>query len=194
MKVQFFATAPAFRKWLERNFDKKSEAWVGFYQKSSGKKSITYSEAIDEALCLGWIDGIRKKVGPDSYTNRFTPRRDQSQWSSVNIKRAQELADLGRMHPSGLKAFEGAKEQARKYSYEQRNQARLDEAMEKQFRQNTAAWEYFQSQAPWYRRTATFWVLSAKKGETRQARFATLIEDSANKRPIKPLRRPVPKR
>lgn len=194
MKVQFFATAPDFRKWLQKNFENKAEVWVGFYQKSSGKKSIAYLEAVDEALCFGWIDGVRKKVSPDSYTNRFTPRREKSQWSAVNIKRVQELAKLGRMHPAGMKAFQASKAQPRKYSYEQRKQVKFDRSMEEQFRENTVAWDYFNSQAPWYRRTATFWVLSSKKEETQLRRLATLIDDSSNKRFIKPLRRPVPKR
>jgi uncharacterized protein YdeI (YjbR/CyaY-like superfamily) len=194
MKVRFFASSARFRDWLQANREKRSELWVGFYRKSSGKPSITYPEALDEALCVGWIDGVRKKVAPDAYTIRFTPRRAKSQWSAVNIKRAQELQRAGRMHPAGLKAFAAAKNQSRKYSYEQRREASFDRDMEEQFRASRKAWEYFQSQALWYRRTTAFWVLSAKKEETRQRRFATLISDSENGRSIKPLTRPVPKR
>jgi len=194
MKVQFFATSADLRNWFEKNGDKCKELWAGFYRRSSRKLSIRYSEAVDEALCFGWIDGVRRKISSDSYTNRLTPRREKSQWSAVNIKRVQELAKLGRMQPAGLKAFEAAKAQPRKYSYEQRHKVKFDKKMERQFRENAVAWEYFQSRAPWYRRTATFWVLSAKKEETRQQRLARLISDSAHKTPIKPLRRPVPKR
>lgn len=169
------------------------ELWVGFYKKSSAKPGITYPEAVDEALCFGWIDGVRKSVDHDAYTVRFTPRKPRSQWSTVNMKRAQELVRAGRMRPAGLRAFAGAKDQPRKYSYEQRQQASFDREQERQFRANRQAWEYFQKQPPWYRRTATFWAVSAQKLETRQKRFETLIRDCAQGRPIKPLIRPASK-
>jgi len=194
VKVKFFSNSTEFQKWLRDHGAHSPELWVGFYQKSSGKPSITYPQAVDEALCNGWIDGVRRKVAPDSYTVRFTPRRPRSQWSAVNIKRAQELATSGRMLPAGMKAFEGAKDQVRKYSYEQRQSAEFNSKEEKAFRSNRRAWKYFQSRPPWYRRTATFWVVSAKKVETRQRRFATLIADSECGRPIKPLSWSVPKR
>jgi uncharacterized protein YdeI (YjbR/CyaY-like superfamily) len=191
MKPVFFKSAADFRAWLEAQHQKRAELWVGFYKKSSTKPSITYPEAVDEALCFGWIDGVRKSVASDAYTIRFTPRKAKSQWSAVNIKRAQELADLGRMCPAGRKAFAGAKNQSRKYSYEQRHQARFQREQEWQFRANRRAWNFFQSQPPWYRRTATFWVVSAQKEETRQKRLATLIEDCEHGRPVKPLARPT---
>jgi uncharacterized protein YdeI (YjbR/CyaY-like superfamily) len=194
MKVQFFESAAAFRAWIEANHLTATELCVGFYQKSSRKPSITYPEALDEALCAGWIDGVRRKVSSDSYCIRFTPRRKASQWSAVNIKRMNELGKLGRILPAGLTAFKAAKAQDRKYSYEQRNEARFDRGSKQQFRSNIQAWEFFQSQPPWYRRTVTFWVTSAKKEETRRRRLDTLISDSADGRPIKPLSRPVPKR
>jgi len=195
MKVIFFPTPSDFRVWLEAKHENCLELFVGFYKKSSGKPSITYPEALDEALCFGWIDGVRRSVGADAYTVRFTPRKPKSQWSAVNIKRAQELADARRMHRAGLKAFEGATDQSRKYSYEQRRQSSFDTAAERHFRANRKAWDFFQAQPPWYRRTATFWVVSAKKEETRQKRLATLIADSERGRSIKPLARPsVPKR
>jgi len=193
MRVIFFQSPADFRAWLDAGHQKCLELWVGFYKKSSGKPSITYPEAVDEALCFGWIDGVRKSVKRDAYTVRFTPRKPKSQWSTINIKRAQELADAGRMRPAGLEAFAGAKDQARKYSYEQRHQASFQPEQERQFRANPRAWDFFQSQPPWYRRTATFWVVSAQKEETQQRRLDTLIAESARSRPIKPLTRPVPK-
>ena len=118
MDPTFFATSEEFRAWLEAHYDKRKELWIGFYKKGSGKPSITYPEAVDEALCFGWIDGIRKSIDADSYTNRFTPRKAQSTWSAVNIERAKELERLGRMHPAGRKAFEArADERSAIYSY-----------------------------------------------------------------------------
>ena len=195
MKPIFFKSYADFRTWLDARHLTCKELWVGFYKKSSGKPSITYPEAVDEALCFGWIDGVRRSVNSDAYTVRFTPRKPRSQWSAVNIKRAQELADAGRMRPAGLEAFAGAKGQPRKYSYEQRRGVSFDPEQERQLRANAPAWAFFQTQPPWYRRTATFWIVSAKKEETRQKRLDTLIRDSQDGKPIKPLRRPtVPKR
>ncbi|MGA2858146.1 MAG: YdeI/OmpD-associated family protein [Candidatus Sulfotelmatobacter sp.] len=194
MKLVFFKSPADFRFWLEASHQQCSELWVGFYKKSSGKPSITYPEAVDEALCFGWIDGVRNSVDDDAYTVRFTPRKAKSQWSAVNIRRARELADQGRMQPAGLQAFAGANHQPRKYSYEQRHHPSFSRGQERQFRANGKAWDFFHSQPPWYRRTATFWVISAKKEETRQKRLTTLIQDSERGRSIKPLTRPVPKR
>ena len=195
MKVVFFQTPDKFHSWLEQSHQRCAELWVGFYKKSSGKPSITYPEALDEALCFGWIDGLRKKVNGDAYTVRFTPRKPKSQWSTVNIKKADKLSRAGRMRPAGINAFTGAHDQARKYSYEQRNQATLPPQQERRFRANRKAWDFFQAQTAWYRRTATFWVVSAKQEETRQKRLSTLMSDSERGQPIKPLRRsPVPKR
>jgi uncharacterized protein YdeI (YjbR/CyaY-like superfamily) len=197
MKPVYFESPADFRAWLEADHQNCAELWVGFYKRSSAKPSITYPEAVDEALCFGWIDGLRRSINADAYTIRFTPRKPKSQWSAVNIKRAQQLADAGRMRPDGLKAFAGAKDQPRNYSYEQRHRARFSREQEQQFRANRKAWEFFQSQPPWYRRTATFWVISAVQEETGQKRLTTLIRDSADGRSVKPLARPsssVPKR
>jgi uncharacterized protein YdeI (YjbR/CyaY-like superfamily) len=194
MKPMFFPSPTDFRQWLENNHQKYAELWVGFYKKSSAKPSITYPEALNEALCFGWIDGVRHSVDHDAYTIRFTPRKPKSQWSAVNTKRAQQLAEAGRMRPAGLNAFAVAKDQPRKYSYEQRQHASFGREQEQQFRANRRAWNFFQSQPPWYRRTATFWVVSAQKDETRQRRLAILIRDSEQGRAIKLLMRPVPKR
>ena len=186
----FFATPAEFRAWFEAHHDTAQEVVVGFYKKVSGKPSITWPESVDEALCFGWIDGVRRSLDEISYCIRFTPRKPRSIWSDVNIKRAEELINLGRMQPAGLKAFEQRTEaRSRIYAYEQRDTAQLDEAAEQQFRAHTAAWEFFQSQPPSYRRTAIWWVISARQEATRVKRLATLIEDSAHSRTIRPLTR-----
>jgi uncharacterized protein YdeI (YjbR/CyaY-like superfamily) len=187
----FFPTAPEFRRWLEANHDRVQELVVGFYKKDSGKPSITYSEALDEALCFGWIDGVRKKYGDDSYTIRFTPRRPKSIWSLVNVRKVEELIQRGRMKPPGLKAFEARDaERTGVYSFE-RETAELDPALEKVFRANKKAWEFFQKQPPGYRRLAAWFVISAKKQETREKRLGQLIEDSAAGKRLGMLARPA---
>jgi uncharacterized protein YdeI (YjbR/CyaY-like superfamily) len=190
-KPVFFAGASEFHVWLEKNHDKASEIWVGFHKKSSGEPGITMPESVDEALCFGWIDSVRRSVSDTSYANRFTPRKTRSTWSAINIKRVKELITLGRMQPSGLHAFERRTDDTSAiYSYEQRQSAKLSGDFEKRFRANKKAWSFFQSQAPWYQRVAAFWVLSAKREETKLKRLAKLIEDSESKRTIPPLTRP----
>jgi len=189
IKIEFFASASKFRQWLAANHERATELWVGFYKKGSGKPSLTWPESVDEALCFGWIDGIRKGVDDISYTIRFTPRRPRSIWSAVNVKRAQELTKLGLMQPAGLAAFQKRREdRSRVYAYEQQERM-LDEAYEKKLRANKKAWAFFQTQPAWYQRTASWWVISAKKEETRLKRLATLIADSAAGRTIAPLTR-----
>ncbi|HEX6639627.1 MAG TPA: YdeI/OmpD-associated family protein, partial [Thermoanaerobaculia bacterium] len=184
MKPRFFATPAAWRAWLEKNHATKSELLVGFYKTGSGKKSITWPESVDEALCFGWIDGIRRSLDDDSYTIRFTPRKRKSKWSSVNIKRVGELTKLGRMKPEGLAVFEQRDaSQADGYSYERR-EAQLDDAMEKRFRANQAAWTFWEAQPPYYKRTLSWWVISAKREETRAKRLEQLIAACAEKRRI----------
>jgi uncharacterized protein YdeI (YjbR/CyaY-like superfamily) len=135
---------------------------------------------VDEALCFGWIDGVRKRVDETSYANRFTPRRARSTWSAVNIKRVQELIAAGRMRPAGLAAFEARSgDRTGVYSYEQRREAALEPLQEERFRANAAAWEYWKAAPPGYRKMATWWVVSAKKPETRERRLGQLIEDSS---------------
>ena len=186
----FFATPAEFRAWLERFHDTRAELWVGFYKRRSGRPSMTWAESVDEALCFGWIDGIRKPLDDISYANRFTPRNPRSTWSARNIARVKELIRLGRMRPAGLRAFQGrADEKSAIYSYEQRKTARLSAAEERQFRAHTSAWAYFGARPPWYRRVAIYWVISAKREETRARRLATLIDDSAHGRTIGPLTR-----
>ena len=186
----FFETPDDFRAWLEEHHATETELWVGFRKKGTGMPSITWPEAVDEALCFGWIDGVRRSVDDQSYTNRFTPRKARSNWSAVNIKRVEELIEQGRMRPAGLRAFQKrVDERSAVYAYEQRHAARLDDADERQFRANEPAWTFFQAQPAWYRRAAIHWVISARKEETRRRRLATLIDDSAHGRTIAPLTR-----
>lgn len=191
MKPIFFATPGKFRAWLVKHHDAKRELLVGFYKKGSGKPSITWPESVDEALCFGWIDGVRRSVDGERYTIRFSPRTSRSTWSAVNIKRAKELIDLGRMTPAGLAAFEArADERSAVYAYEQRHSAQLDKEFERRFRANRKAWEHFQSRPPSYRRTAIYWVTSAKKPETRERRLEQLIERSAHSETVNALTPP----
>jgi uncharacterized protein YdeI (YjbR/CyaY-like superfamily) len=190
----FFATPALFRAWLDRHHDTKTELWVGFYKKGSGKPSITWPEAVDEALCVGWIDGVRKRLDDESYVNRFTPRMPKSHWSLVNVKRVEELSAAGRMRPAGLEAFERRSEtRTGLASYERTGEAKLDAAHERRFRADAKAWKWFETQAAWYRRTTIHWVESAKKEETRLRRLETLIADSKRGRPVPPLTRPTRK-
>jgi uncharacterized protein YdeI (YjbR/CyaY-like superfamily) len=180
MEPTFFATPEDFRAWLQAHHDKETELLVGFYKKGSGKPSITWPESVDEALCYGWIDGIRRNAGEDAYTIRFTPRKKKSNWSAVNLKRVPELIAMGRMQPAGLKAYEARdEEKSRIYAYENRHKAIFDPAMEERFRANEKAWSFFQAQPPGYRATSTHWVISAKQDATRQRRLDQLIADSA---------------
>jgi uncharacterized protein YdeI (YjbR/CyaY-like superfamily) len=179
MRVTYFKTPREFRRWLQQHHATVAELWVGFHKKDSGKPSITYPEALDEALCFGWIDGVRKRVNETSYTNRFTPRRERSNWSHVNIKRANELTALGRMAPAGLRAFEArSPSRSPQYSYEQQK-VDFTTAYEAIFRANASAWTFFTSQAPWYQRVARHFVSSAKRDVTRERRLALLIDASA---------------
>ena len=173
----FFPTPADFRAWLEAHHETEKELLVGFYKKGSGKPSITWPESVDEALCFGWIDGVRRSRDEESYTIRFTPRKPASTWSAVNVARVEELTRLGRMRPAGLAAFEKRSEaKTGTYAYEQKEGAQLEKAEEKQLRANKAAWEFFQAQPPWYRRTAIWRVVSAKKEETRTRRLEKALE------------------
>ncbi|MEY2560669.1 MAG: hypothetical protein QOG51_1084 [Verrucomicrobiota bacterium] len=181
----FFATPAKFRQWLAKNHERAAELWVGYYRKDCGRPSITWPESVDEALCFGWIDGIRKKVDDESYKIRFTPRRTKSTWSAINIARIAALTDEGRMQPAGVAAFARREENnSRKYSFENRDSATLTDDDERKFRRDRAAWEFFQRQPPGYRRLAAWWVISAKRPETRRKRLARLIADSRAERRI----------
>ena len=195
MKPKFFPSLSAWHAWLEEHHEKHEELWVGFHKVGSGKPSVTWPEAVDGALCFGWIDGVRKSLDQNRYVIRFTPRRVRSVWSAVNIKRVPELSSLGLMRPAGLQAFERRTgDRSEIYAYEQRKGAKLDGVYEKQFRANKKAWEFFREQPPWYQRTASWWVISAKREETRLKRLAQLIEDSEHERTIRELRRPSSKK
>jgi uncharacterized protein YdeI (YjbR/CyaY-like superfamily) len=181
---KFFRNAQELRAWLEKHHDSAAELWVGLYKKDSGRQSITWPQLVDQLLCFGWIDGIRKSVDEISYTNRVTPRRSGSNWSAVNLRRIAELIEAGVVHPAGLQAYETrdpAKEQ--RYSFE-RDDAQLDAQMVKEFKRNLPAWRFFTSQPPFYRRTAAWWVTNAKREATRLRRLEILISDSAAGRRI----------
>jgi uncharacterized protein YdeI (YjbR/CyaY-like superfamily) len=186
--VQFFESPDAWRDWLEEHHADEREVWVGYHRRSTGRPSLTWAESVDQALCFGWIDGIRKRIDDERYTNRFTPRKPRSTWSRVNIGRVEELTRLGLMRPAGLAAFE-ARDEARSgiYSSEQRDDPRLSAEQEAAFRADAAAWEWFERQAPSYRRAAIWWVISAKREETQARRLATLIADSGQGRRIAPM-------
>ena len=182
MKPNYFRTLPDFRKWLEKNHATATELWVGFYKKDSGKASITWPESVDEALCFGWIDGIRKRVDKISYKIRFTPRRRGSTWSAINIKRARELSQEKRMQPAGSKAFAVRIEnKSGIYSYEQRP-VELPELYAKALKKNRAAWNFFKAQPPSYRKMISWYIVSAKKEETRRMRLRKLIVASAKRK------------
>jgi uncharacterized protein YdeI (YjbR/CyaY-like superfamily) len=179
LKPQFFQTPADFRTWLEKNHATASELCVGFYKKDSGKPSITWPESVDQALCFGWIDGIRKRVDKSSYQIRFTPRRRGSIWSAINIKRATELVRQKQMRPAGIKAFAARIEnKSGIYSYEQRS-IELNEPYAKQLKKNKPAWNFFRTQPPSYRKMIGWWIISAKREETRMARLAKLVSESA---------------
>jgi uncharacterized protein YdeI (YjbR/CyaY-like superfamily) len=189
VKPTFFAGPADFRAWLAEHHADETELLVGFYKRASGRPSITWQESVDEALCFGWIDGVRRSIDGDSYSIRFTPRQKRSTWSAVNIRRAGELIEEGRMAPAGKAAFEArTDDRSAIYSYEQRHNATLEPEQQQRFEADATAWKWFSDQPPSYRRTAVHWVTSAKKPETRERRLAALIEDSAAGRKVKPLR------
>jgi uncharacterized protein YdeI (YjbR/CyaY-like superfamily) len=191
VKAVYFATPADFGKWLGRKHATETELLVGFYKKGSGKPSMTWPQSVDEALCFGWIDGVRHSLGETSYTIRFTPRRPTSIWSAVNVARVAELTRLGRMRPAGVKAFAArTPERTGIYSFERLAAANLTPAQERTLRANPRAAAFFEAQPPGYRKTAIHWVVSAKRPETRQRRLELLIIDSAAGRRIGPLRRP----
>ena len=191
MTPAFFATPEEFRAWLEDNHETATELLVGFHKKGSGKPSITWPESVEEALCFGWIDGVRRSLDHESYTIRFSPRKPNSTWSRVNLEKVEELRRRGRMRPAGLRVYEGRREAgAGVYSYEQREAAELPAEYEERLRANRAAWDFWTARPPSYRRAAVWWVVSAKKEETRERRLARLIEDSASGRTVPPLTPP----
>jgi uncharacterized protein YdeI (YjbR/CyaY-like superfamily) len=185
----FFTSPQEFYDWLEEHHETADEVYVGMYKKHTGKRAMSWSEAVDQALCFGWIDGRANKIDEDRYMQRFTPRRPGSNWSKINIAKVAKLTEAGLMRPAGLKAF-AARDEARSgaYSFE-RDNAKLTGELEARLRANPVAWEYWEARPPGYRRTATHWVMSAKREETRVRRLDQLIEDCASGQHIKLLRR-----
>jgi uncharacterized protein YdeI (YjbR/CyaY-like superfamily) len=190
LQPTYFETAAAFRAWLAEHGASMPELLMGYYKKGTGRPSITYPESVDEALCFGWIDGVRRSLGDEAYAIRFTPRKKRSYWSAANIRRAHQLNKEGRMTPAGLEAFDQRDAAAAdRYSFERANVG-FPPDLEQRFRDNADAWAWFQKQPPSYKRPATHWVTSAKQEATRDKRLDTLIEDSAAGLRIGPLRRP----
>lgn len=182
MKPNFFTTQNDFRRWLEENHDEKTEIIVGYYNVKSGKGGMTWSESVDQALCFGWIDGVRRKIDEESYCNRFTPRRAGSNWSAVNIKKVEELTAKGLMKPPGIAAFEKRKaEKSAVYSYENEPK-QFSEDFENRFRADETAWNFFEKQANWYKKQMINWVMSAKQEKTRESRFEKLLTTSADEK------------
>jgi uncharacterized protein YdeI (YjbR/CyaY-like superfamily) len=176
----YFSSPEEFRAWLEEHHESASEVWLGYWKKHTGKASLTWSQAVDEALCFGWIDGILRRVDDARHVQRFTPRKPTSNWSAVNIAKVEQLRAEGRMRPAGEAAFALRRaEKSGVYSYEQRDKAAFEPDHEERFRANAAAWEYWRAAPAGYRKMATWWVVSAKKPETRERRLGQLIEDSA---------------
>jgi uncharacterized protein YdeI (YjbR/CyaY-like superfamily) len=189
MSPTFFATPEEFRKWLESHHQSEKELVVGFYKVGSGKPSITWPQSVEQALCFGWIDGIRRSIDGESYCIRFTPRKPKSYWSAVNIKKVNELLQLGLMQPAGIEVFnKRTEDRSEIYSFEQAT-VELGEAYEAIFRTNRQAWENFIAMAPSYKKLAIWWTLNAKQEATRLRRLTALIEDSAAGRKVRPFRR-----
>jgi uncharacterized protein YdeI (YjbR/CyaY-like superfamily) len=180
----FFKTQDDFRKWLESHHEKETELIVGFYKVDSGKPSMSWSQSVDQALCFGWIDGVRKSIDKESYSIRFTPRRNTSNWSAINIKKIEDLTKAGLMKPAGLKAFSLRKENKSEiYSYEN-DTTFLDSNYEIQFRENKKAWDFFMKQAPSYRKAIMRWIMSAMQEKTRQSRLEKTIKESEQQKRV----------
>jgi len=187
MQPIFFATQGDLRKWFEKHHEAETELYLGFYKTTSGKESVTWPQSVDEALCFGWIDGVRKSIDGESYYIRFTPRKPGSIWSAINIKKIEELTSLGLIKPAGVAAY-GKRQEAKSkiYSYEKEPVA-LSAVYEKQFKANKKAWKFFKSQPAWYQRVAVHRVMSAKQEATRISRLENLISDSETEKKIKEL-------
>ena len=184
MKPKFFPNPSDFRRWLEENHETAIEIIVGYYNVKSGKPVMSWSESVDEALCFGWIDGVRRKIDEESYCNRFTPRKANSNWSAVNIAKVAELTEKGLMKPAGIAAFAKRKESKSKiYAYENELKQFSDE-FEKRFRTNEKAWNFFEKQANWYKKQMINWVMTAKQEATRGKRLEKLIFESENERRV----------
>lgn len=184
MSVTFFKTQDDFRKWLESHHEKETELIVGFYKVDSGKPSMSWSQSVDQALCFGWIDGVRKSIDKESYSIRFTPRSSNSNWSAFNIKKIEDLTKAGLMKPAGLKAFSLRKENKSEiYSYEN-DTIFLISNYEVQFRENKKAWDFFMKQAPSYRKAIMSWIMNAMQEKTRQSRLEKTIKESEKQKRV----------
>lgn len=189
LKAKFFRDARAFRDWLDKNHDRRDELWMGYYKKSSGRAGLTYMDALDEALCFGWIDGVTKSIDEQRYAQRWTPRRPGSIWSKRNIGKVESLKAQGRMTDAGLAAYEQrTSKKSGIYSFEQ-DKVELTPEFEQRLRSKKAAAAFFDSQPQWYRRTTIWWVVSAKKPETRERRFAELLRASSAETWVGPLQK-----
>jgi len=176
----YFASPDEFHAWLEEHHETEAEVWVGYWKKATGKPSLVWSQAVDEALCFGWIDGVIRGIDGERHIQRFTPRKPTSNWSAVNVAKVERLRAEGRMRPAGEAAFARRREdKSGVYSYEQRHKAAFEPEQEERFRANAPAWEFWSASPPSYRTMATWWVVSAKRPETRERRLERLIEDSA---------------
>jgi uncharacterized protein YdeI (YjbR/CyaY-like superfamily) len=178
MTPLFFPNQAKFRMWLEENHKKETELLVGFYKADSGKANMTWSQSVDEALCFGWIDGVRRSIDKDSYCIRFTPRRPSSTWSSVNIKKVEELIKHGLMQPAGLEIYKHRKEEKTRVSSYESEIKQLDKNLEIKFKINKIAWEFFSKQAPSYQKTIVHWIMTAKQDSTRITRLDKTINVS----------------
>lgn len=182
MTATFFATPTAFRNWLKKHHKKETALLVGFYKVDSGKPSITWSQSVDQALCFGWIDGVRRSIDKESYCIRFTPRRPTSIWSNINIKKVEALSEAGLMTPEGQKAFDLRKEnRSRIYSHE-KEPVELSTHYKKQFKTNQSAWQFFNAQTASYKKLMIHWVMSAKQEKTRLSRLEKTIQVSAQQK------------
>lgn len=180
----FFETQDEFRKWLEKHHKKETELIVGFYKMDSGKSSMNWSQSVDQALCFGWIDSVRKSIDKESYCIRFTPRRSKSIWSAININKVEELTNAGLMKPAGLKAFRLRTENKSKIYSHENETVFLDSHYEKQFREDKIAWDFFMKQAPSYKKVITHWIMSAKQEKTRQSRLEKTIKESGQQKRV----------
>jgi len=199
-EARFFKSAAEFRRWLTRNGERETELWVGIYRKSSGKQGISYEDAVRQALCFGWIDGVRRSAGEDGSAQRFSPRKGRSTWSALNLKRFEEMRALGQIEETGMRAYERRNPATDGYAIADRRNATLGDEYERRFAEHPNAWAFYQGQPPWYRRETAYWITSAKREETRERRFATLVADAAAGRRVGVLdpqsqrRTPAPRR
>jgi uncharacterized protein YdeI (YjbR/CyaY-like superfamily) len=186
--VHYFASTEALREWFDANHETADELWLGYWKKGTGRPSVTWSQAVDEALCVGWIDGVVQRVNDERHAQRFTPRRKGSNWSAINVAKVGTLTEQGRMRPAGIRAYEArTAEKTGVYSYERPDATLTDEELAR-FRAEPAAWSDWEARPPSYRKAATHWVTSAKQPATRERRLTTLIDDSKAGRRIPPLR------